>query len=104
MSGITCRAVAPFVTAMGAGDDVSFSLASRHISRCLHCQAQLARTRRMRRDLRSLAEREAMAPRHPIDFVGSGHARRRDRRPLVVLGAVAVLAVGALRFRRLSTG
>lgn len=104
MSGITCRAVAPFVTAMGAGDDVSFGPASRHISRCLHCQAQLARTRRMRRDLRTFAEREAVAPQHPIDFVGPGRAARRDRRPLVVLGALAVLTVGAVRLRRLATG
>ena len=100
MTAVTCRAMAPWVTAMGSGEDVSFGPATRHITQCLRCQAQLARTRRMRRDLRSLADRGVEAPAAPLDLVGADRDVR-DRSPLVILGAVAMVAVGAAGVRRL---
>lgn len=100
MTVVTCRAMAPWVTAMGSGEDVSFGPATRHISHCLRCQAQLARTRRMRRDLRSLADQGLEAPPTPFD-VEAADRDVRDRGPLVILGAVAMVAVGAAGVRRL---
>lgn len=100
MSGIACRAASPWVTAMGTGEDVSFTPAVDHIGRCLRCQAAVARTRRMHRDLRSMADHQVRAPEHEAASRHDDDALR-ERRPLVIMGAVAVLAAGAVGARRL---
>ena len=100
MSGLACRAASPWVTAIGTGEHVAFSPAVDHIGRCLRCQARVARTRRWHRDLRSMADRQIRAPDHHGAHRTDEHALR-ERHPLVIMGAVVVLAAGAVGARRL---
>ena len=100
MSGVACRAASPWVTALGTGEHVSFGPAVDHIGRCLRCQARVARTRRMHRDLRSMAHRQVRAPDPAGARLGDGDVLR-ERRPFVIMGLVAVLAAGAVGARRM---
>lgn len=92
MTSMNCRIAAPWVTALGSGDDVSFAPVRSHIDSCLHCQASIARQRRLRRSLGDLATVPETAP--AFGFPPRTTARSSNRRP-VILGAVgAVVAVG----------
>ena len=100
MNSMTCRIAAPWVTAMGSGEDVSFAPVRNHIETCLNCQASMARQRRLRRSLKDLATVSETAPSGapllpppPPDTSG---------RPLVVgaLGAALAIGIGVIGIRR----
>lgn len=87
-----CRIAAPWITALGSGEEVSFAPVKHHIDSCLKCQASVARQRRLRRSLEDLASlREAAPAAKPSGDVADGATPRRP----VILGAVgAAIAVG----------
>ena len=62
MTSVNCRLAAPWITALGSGEDVSFTPVRNHIDSCLHCQAGVARQRRLRRSLEELAKAPETSP------------------------------------------
>ncbi len=101
-----CRRAESTLTLLAEGVEVEPGDATRHIARCLRCQAELAQHRRVRRTMRSLAGRtEEPAPslladilseldggdRPDVAAAGAGRARRI----LVVAGATVLTAAGA---------
>lgn len=92
MTSVNCRIAAPWVTALGSGDDVSFAPVRKHIDTCLFCQASVARQRRLRRSLEDLAAVPEPSP--VIEFPSRTVERSSHRRPTMLGAAGAVLAVG----------
>lgn len=92
MTSVNCRLAAPWVTALGSGDDVRFGLARNHIDSCLYCQASIARQRRVRRSLEGLASVSESAPSDNVLFASG--TRVRSGRSVVVGAIGAALAIG----------
>ncbi len=100
MSSVACRISAPWITAMGAGDDVSFKPVRSHIESCLRCQAGVARQRRVRRGLEGLGDVAEVAPITRI-HVDSAPDSRHGRQAFVgAVGAAIVVGVGVAGLRR----
>lgn len=104
MRSVNCRLASPWVTALGAGDEVSFAPVRNHIDTCLHCQASIARQRRLRRSLEDLASVSVNAPRSTLSRA-SGQ-RSSLARPVVLgaLGAALAVGIGVVGFRRTVVG
>ena len=100
MASVNCRLAAPWVTALGSGDDVSFGPARNHIDSCLYCQASIARQRRLRRSLEELAT----VPQASPAFGSPPQVEERStlRRPLVLgaVGAAVAVGIGVVGLRR----
>lgn len=100
MTSVSCRIAAPWVTALGSGDDVSFGPVRRHIDTCLYCQASIARQRRVRRGLEDLAAVPETSPvvGFPVQVVD----RSSGRRPAMLgaVGAVLAVGIGVIGIRR----
>jgi hypothetical protein len=97
-----CASVASLLPAVADGDATLEGDARAHVSTCLRCQADLARYRRLRRELRTLGE-PAAAPGpdllpailSALDQAGLPRAARIGGRWVVMVGAAgATVAVG----------
>lgn len=104
MTSVSCRIATPWVTALGSGDDVTFSPVRKHIDTCLYCQASIARQRRLRRSLKDLASVSENAPAEPS--ARSSARRTESARPVVVgvVGAALAVGIGVVGLRRTVTG
>lgn len=100
----TCESVASLLPAMaGASDAAVVSLAAtRHVSTCLACQAEVVRYRRVARSLRALHDHHVEVPAGlleavmaALDAVPSASGRARSRR-LAYAGAVAAGAAATV--------
>ena len=100
MTSVNCRIAAPWVTALGSGDDVSFAPIRKHIEACLYCQASIARQRRLRRSLEDLAAVPETSP--VIGFPSQTVGRPSPGRPkmLGAVGAVVAVGIGVIGIRR----
>jgi hypothetical protein len=100
VTSVNCRLAAPWVTALGSGDDVSFGPVRSHIDTCLYCQASIARQRRLRRSLEDLATVPESSP--AFGFPRHVEDRSTLRRQLVVgaVGAVVAVGIGVVGLRR----
>ena len=100
MNSVNCRIAAPWVTALGSGDDVAFVPVRSHIDSCLYCQASVARQRRLRRSLEDLATVNETAPVVPLSPQAS--ERSSARRPLMLgaVGAALAVGIGVVGLRR----
>ena len=104
MTSMNCRIAAPWVTALGSGDDVSFAPVRNHIGSCLYCQASIARQRRLRRSLEDLATATEPAPAFVLPLRAG--ERSALRRPFVLgaVGAALAVGIGVVGLRRAGAG
>jgi anti-sigma factor RsiW len=100
VNSVNCRIAAPWVTAIGSGEDVAFAPVRNHIETCLYCQASVARHRRLRRSLEDLASVSVTAPAGASLF--PTESPDVSGRPLVVgvLGAALAVGIGVIGIRR----
>ncbi len=100
MSSVSCRIAAPWVTALGSGEEIGFTPMRNHIETCLYCQAGIARQRRLRRSLEELAVVSDTAPTGRLSG-GTAQRRRVGRSVLVgTIGAAVAVGVGVIGIRR----
>ena len=100
MTSVNCRLASPWITALGSGDDVSFTPVRKHIETCLKCQASIARQRRLRRNLEELAAVPETSP--AFGFRPSTDERSSPGRPAILgaVGAVVAIGIGVIGLRR----
>lgn len=100
MTSMNCRIAAPWIIALGSGDDVSFAPVRNHIGSCLYCQASIARQRRLRRSLEDLAAVPEPSPAFALPPRAGERSTRR--RPLVfgAVGAAVAVGIGVIGVRR----
>ncbi len=100
MTSVNCRIATPWVTALGSGDEVSFTLVRNHIDTCLYCQASIARQRRLRRSLEDLAVLPETSPVLGLPQQGGQRFSFRRRAALGAAGAALAVGVGVIGLRR----
>jgi anti-sigma factor RsiW len=87
---VDCETVSPSLSALADGEDVNRRV-RHHVEACLRCQAEVARYRRLQRDLHAL--RRVPVPAHPslvVDVLASIDAVPGTGRPHQVARTVAV--------------
>ena len=104
MTSVNCRIAAPWVTALGSGDDVSFAPIRKHIDTCLYCQASIARQRRLRRSLEDLASVSVNAPLSAFPQVSGRRSGSARTVVLGALGAALAIGIGLVGIRRTAAG
>lgn len=100
MTSLKCRIAAPWIVALGSGEEVPFAPMNDHIERCLYCQASIARQRRLRRSLEDLALLPESAPAPGVPHPAAEGSM--PRRPLILgaVGAAIAVGIGVIGLRR----
>ena len=100
MTPLSCKLSAPWITALGAGDHVTFRPIQNHIETCLRCQAAVVRQRRVRRSLEDLGSVSEVAPVTRVAFRSAPETRRNRQAVAGAVGAALVVGVGVIGLRK----
>jgi predicted anti-sigma-YlaC factor YlaD len=101
---VRCEAVAARLPALLDDEEALAPAQARHLGGCLHCQAELARYRRLRRMLGAMAgERAPVPPGAPSELLAAldaghepaGPARASGGRRAAYLGTIAAATAAA---------